>query len=76
MNNKIILFESKKIRRVYYNNEWYFSVVDIIESLTESTNAKDYLKKLRKRDKECWTYIGTNCPPQKQKKLLFSHTTN
>jgi hypothetical protein len=44
--------------------------------LTESTNAKDYLKKLRKRDKECWTYIGTNCPPQKQKKLLFSHTTN
>jgi prophage antirepressor-like protein len=53
MNNKIILFESKKIRRVYYNNEWYFSVVDIIESLTESTNAKDYLKKLRKRDKEC-----------------------
>ena len=62
MNDKIIVFESKKIRRVWYKDEWYFSVVDVVESLTESINATDYLKKLRKRNNELGFYIGTNCP--------------
>jgi hypothetical protein len=44
------------------NKFLHFSLVDIIEALTESTNATDYLKKLRKRDTELNTYIGTNCP--------------
>lgn len=60
--NKLVIFESKKIRRVWYKNQWYFSIVDVVESLTDSTNATDYLKKLRKRDLEVGTYIGTNCP--------------
>jgi len=42
--------------------EWYFSVVDVVEVLTDSANPTDYLKKLRKRDPELGTYIGTNCP--------------
>jgi prophage antirepressor-like protein len=60
--NKIILFESQKIRRIWYNEEWYFSVVDVVWVLSESKNPTDYLKKLRKRDLELWNYIGTNCP--------------
>lgn len=63
-NQNIILFENRQVRR-YYDNEneiWYFSIVDIVEALTESVNPTDYLKKLRKRDKELGTYIGTNCP--------------
>lgn len=59
---KIVLFRGKGIRKTIYKNEWYFSVVDIIESLTDSKNATDYLKKLRKRDVEVGLYIGTNCP--------------
>lgn len=30
-DNNIVLFENKKIRRIYYNNDWYYSVVDVIE---------------------------------------------
>lgn len=61
-NTKIVLFRGKGIRKTIYKNEWYFSVVDIIESLTDSRNPTDYLKKLRKRDVEVGSYIGTNCP--------------
>ena len=61
-NNKLIIFESKKIRRVWREGEWFFSVVDIVEVLTDSINPTDYLKKLRKRDEEFGIYIGTNCP--------------
>ncbi|MBK9257303.1 MAG: Bro-N domain-containing protein [Saprospiraceae bacterium] len=60
----IVLFENRQVRR-YYDSEneiWYFSVVDIVEALTESVNPTDYLKKLRKRDTELGAYIGTNCP--------------
>jgi DNA-damage-inducible protein D len=64
MNNKISLFEGKKIRR-HYDSEteiWYFSLVDIVFALTDSANATDYLKKIRKRDQELDSFIGTNCP--------------
>ena len=64
---KISTFEDKKIRRRWdeKREKWYFSVVDIISALTESSNPTDYLKKLRKRDPELGTYIGTNCPQVK-----------
>lgn len=42
--------------------EWYFSLVDVIEALADSANPTDYLKKLRKRNPELNTYVGTNCP--------------
>src|SRR3989338_1723559 len=64
---KISTFEDKKISRRWdeKREKWYFSVVDIISALTESSNPTDYLKKLRKRDPELGTYIGTNCPQVK-----------
>ena len=62
MEHKLIVFENKKIRRTWFKEEWYYSVVDVVEVLTESPNSTDYLKKLRKRDEELANYIGTNCP--------------
>lgn len=58
------LFEERKVRTVWDTNteEWYFSLVDVVEVLTDSVNPTDYLKKLRKRDVELNAYIGTNCP--------------
>ena len=60
--NKIILFQSRKIRRAWHSDEWYFSLVDVVGVLTDSPNPTDYLKKIRKRDEELGFYIGTNCP--------------
>lgn len=61
---EIQLFESKKVRTVWDSDteQWYFSVIDVVEVLTDSANSTDYLKKMRKRDPELGTYIGTNCP--------------
>ena len=52
MQNKLAIFEDKKIRKVWYNDEWWFSIVDVVWALTESKNPSDYLKKIRKRDEE------------------------
>ena len=64
MTNKMQVFEHKKIRSHWdeENEEWYFSIVDVIEVLTDSINPTDYLKKIRKRDILLGEYIGTNCP--------------
>ena len=64
MNNNLVLFESKQVRRHYDAKKevWFFSVVDIVQALTNSVNPTDYLKKLRKRDVELGAYLGTNCP--------------
>ncbi len=62
--NKLAIFEGRQIRRHWDEKEeqWYFSVVDIVEILTDSKNPTDYLKKMRKRDQEVGSYLGTNCP--------------
>lgn len=47
----IVLFNQKEIRRTWHQNEWWFSVVDVVAALTDSANPSDYLKKMRSRDK-------------------------
>ena len=63
--SNIKLFESKKIRSVWREEEqkWYFSVADVVEALTDTVNAKDYIKKMRKRDSGLNINWGTICPP-------------
>lgn len=62
--HEVRLFESVQVRSHWSEDEekWYFSVVDVVQVLSESVNPTDYLKKLRKRDVELGTYLGTNCP--------------
>lgn len=62
--SNIKLFESKKIRSVWNEEEkkWFFSVQDVIEVLTETPNAKDYIKKMKKRDVALNSNWGTICP--------------
>ena len=60
--NALVVFQDKKIRRIWQNNEWYFSVVDIVEALTDSPDAKDYWYRLKKRERESnGTELSTFC---------------
>ena len=62
--SNIKVFENKKIRTEWNEQEedWYFSLVDVVAVLADTTNPTDYLKKMRKRDVELGAYLGTNCP--------------
>ena len=63
--NKIQLFKNEKIRSVWKEDEeeWYFSVVDVVRVLTDSVDPKQYIKKLRSRDEELNSRWGTICTP-------------
>ena len=52
MDNKIVVFRGKEIRRVLKANEWFFSVVDVIAVLTDSENPAVYWRVLKKRLKD------------------------
>ncbi|MSU75627.1 MAG: phage antirepressor protein [Candidatus Magasanikbacteria bacterium] len=49
---KIAIFKGKHIRKIFYQKEWWFSVNDIIEALTDSHDPAQYFKRLKERDEE------------------------
>jgi hypothetical protein len=48
--NKLVVFGGKKIRRIWHSEEWYFSVVDIVEALTDSPTPRQYWGKVKQRE--------------------------
>lgn len=59
--NKLVVFQDKKIRRIWHNEEWYFSVIDVVEVLTDSDNPRNYWSMLKKRELEAGIELSTNC---------------
>ncbi len=58
----LVVFQDKKIRRTWFNDEWWFVAVDIIEVLTDSKDPSGYIKDMRRRDEgfaEGWGQIAT-----------------
>lgn len=49
---RIVLFKKKGIRKTLYNNEWWFSVIDVVKALTDSVDARDYWYKMKIRVKD------------------------
>ncbi len=49
ISTQISIFKNKKIRKVLHKNEWFFSVIDVVEALTDSINPRDYWYKLKTR---------------------------
>lgn len=81
MNNKLALFEETKIRKVYKNNKWYYSIIDVISLLTDSSNPNQYLKNIRTKDLELeknWNNLCININMQtkdgKIRKTMTSDT--
>jgi len=60
-NQVIIVFDNQKIRRIWHQNEWWFSVVDICSILSESADAGAYWRKLKQRLKQEGSQTVTNC---------------
>ena len=61
-NNALVVFQGTKIRRTWFNDEWWFVAIDIVEALTDSKDPSGYLKDMRRRDesfKEGWGQIAT-----------------
>ena len=61
--NNLIAFDGKEIRKIWHEEQWYFSVIDVIGVLTESTNAKTYWYVLKKRE----PHLLTICKKLKMK---------
>ena len=59
---KIAIFQGRNIRKTLHNNEWWFSVVDVVEALTSSANPRDYWYKMKIREKdESGIQLSTIC---------------
>ncbi len=52
--SNIKLFESKQIRSTWNeaDQKWYFSIQDVVQLLTDTSDVKDYIKKMKKRDSQ------------------------
>ena len=48
--DKIIVFQDKKIRRIWYDEEWFFSVIDVVAVLTSSPTPRQYWGKVKDRE--------------------------
>lgn len=62
--NSMIPFEQSRIRKIWHNEQWYFSIVDIIAALTDQADyqtARKYWNKLAERLKEEGNESVTNC---------------
>ena len=71
-NESVIkLFEGEQVRIVWDEEQekYYFSVLDIVQVLTDSVNPRDYIKKMLRRDPELKSKWGTICPPVEMEAL-------
>lgn len=61
----IMLFDGQKVRSVWNEKDekWYFSIVDIVEILSESNDPKQYIKKMKMRDASL-RQVGVQFVPQ------------
>lgn len=64
-NSNLIPFEGQTIRRVWYNEQWYFSVVDVISVLTDSPKPKRYWTDLKRRSEKESGQTYAFCVPLK-----------
>ncbi len=81
-DNALVVFQDKKIRRKWYNDEWHFSVVDIVEALTNSPTPRQYWGKVKDREfvklelSPIWIQLKLLSPDGKYYKTDCANTKN
>lgn len=79
-NTKIALFEGRKVRRVWHNEEWWFVIEDVVLILIDSNDPKQYIQRMKRRDTELakgWVQIVHTLEIQTgggKQKMLCSNT--
>lgn len=59
--NALVVFEHRQIRRTWFNDEWFYSVIDVVGVLTDSDNPRKYWSVLKTRLKKEGSEVATNC---------------
>ena len=72
----LVVFQDKKIRRIWHNNEWHFSVVDVVEALTDSPSPRQYWGVLKGREPQLLTICLQLKLPAEDAKLRFTDCAN
>ncbi len=59
---RLILFKGKGVRQIFHNNEWFFSVIDVIKVLSGSSRPSQYWNDLKKQlaDQEAFNELSAN----------------
>ena len=68
-NSRLVVFQDKDIRRIWHDEQWYFSVIDVVAVLTESTNPRNYWSTLKKRELKDGIELSTNCVQLKRSSI-------
>ena len=74
MDNQLTPFEGKEIRKVWHDEEWYFSVIDIVTILTDSKDPNQYWKKMKSRDPQMLTGVQIVPLSVGKRKIICSNT--
>jgi DNA-damage-inducible protein D len=72
----LVVFQDKNIRRIWYNDEWHFSVVDIVRALTDSPSPRQYWGVLKSREPQLLTICLQLKLPAEDGKLRFTDCVN
>ena len=75
MEDALVVFQDRKIRRVWFDNEWWFVLEDIVQALADSNDPKQYIQKMKQRDaplSEGWVQLVHILPVQTRRFLSSS----
>ncbi|HLC90967.1 MAG TPA: BRO family protein [Candidatus Nanoarchaeia archaeon] len=59
--NALVVFQDKKIIRIWHQEQWFFSVIDIVQALIDSSNPRNYWSMLKQREAEHGIELSTFC---------------
>ena len=75
-SDALIVFQDQKIRRLWLDNEWFYSVTDVIAVLTDSQDELAYWRKLKQREHQLVTICHGLKLPAKDGKLRYADCVN